>query len=416
MDLDMIVILFCTFVSINNYVAGVLLCNGSTPCPAHKPYCTNAGCVFQCPLDSYVNGDHCVRDCGTMFVDQNKRCTDQCETNFFRESVRGAGEDFIIDKKCVTQCVSQEYVLRNECVTVCPIGQRYVDTDEDHFFYFILSTVEMVGSCYYPIQINVEGVECVDKCDEDNFEFNGTCVSSCPFQFRFVTNGICHSEKCNSLSYVFDQYVLCTEKCNINDFYLNSTCVYTCPPDYVVENVSCIETCSFDRVLVNVSMTVNGCSSSCSVNVYRQYFRCQEKCPSGLFLMNRTCVFACPSNSLALKGECVESCPITSPYKQSFLSEIERWQRSKAAHFTSYNTIMTSIQCVTNCSEPYAYDKITQMCVSTCPLQRPYLSRLQNIQGMRTCVPNCIEKYLYRGIYCVDVCPKVRPIHIMEHV
>ncbi|WAR25590.1 hypothetical protein MAR_011294 [Mya arenaria] len=44
-------------------VAGVLLCNGSTPCPAHKPYCTNAGCVFQCPLDSYVNGDHCVRDC-----------------------------------------------------------------------------------------------------------------------------------------------------------------------------------------------------------------------------------------------------------------------------------------------------------------------------------------------------------------
>ncbi|XP_052780736.1 proprotein convertase subtilisin/kexin type 5-like [Mya arenaria] len=412
-------------------------------CPSGQ-FAINNTCAFVCPSNLLAFQGSCVEYCPPTSAYKQTLSVEYkiWQRTFYGFTSYTKHADIIA---CVTNCTEQPYTFYNNasqrCVQQCP-AEYVVDHDscvETCSNNGVLVNISLtVNGCKSRCPVNVyrQYFQCQEKCPSGQFAINNTCAFVCPSNL-LAFQGSC-VEYCPPTSaykqtlsveykiwqrtfYGFTSYtkhadiIACVTNCTEQPytFYNNASqrCVQECPADYVVDHDSCVETCSNNGVLVNISLTVNGCKSWCPINVYRQYVQCQENCPLGQFRMNNTCVFVCPSKFVVLEGKCVQSCPPTSPYKQTFSFKDEKWHQHPAylARGSSYKEQITAIRCATNCSEPYVYDNITDICMLKCPAERPYASRVHSVEGMRTCVSNCTGQYIYKSEYCVDLCPKDMP-------
>ncbi|XP_060557207.1 uncharacterized protein LOC132717689 isoform X3 [Ruditapes philippinarum] len=77
-------------------------CSVDESCPPDKPFCSEVGCVYECPEPLYINGTKCVYDCGEMFVDDNRNCISACpEQTFYKETLKQTISKSYLERKCV---------------------------------------------------------------------------------------------------------------------------------------------------------------------------------------------------------------------------------------------------------------------------------------------------------------------------
>lgn len=379
-------------------------------CPEYKPYCTDAGCVFECPEPLYINETVCVNDCGEMFVN-NKLCEVACPENWFvRKIPKTVSGHVYIEKQCTQYCDSKEYVYGNECVQACPLKYNFINNgvcstqcpDKEYVLSNLSINSHVYHKCTSKCLFYVEDIYCTDKCSAAKpFVFNSTCLDTCPathplsftytpsFVFPVTSEKRC-VQHCPTTSLLIENDVCLMNCTDERPYYRNMTCTYTCPDTFYITNrngvIYCEEKCrQGEYIYKSACLTSCGwhlfylndtCQDDCPENYLRRSLRCVLNCAANEYIYNRTCVESCPENTYLNNTLCLNKCPSQYPFHcQSEMGP--------------------------QCSERNVYSP-TKLCVSRCPEH----SLIYN----NSCVKQCPPTFLVSEQTCVPACSKETPL------
>ncbi|XP_053376935.1 proprotein convertase subtilisin/kexin type 5-like [Mercenaria mercenaria] len=387
-------------------------CSEYDICPQNKPFCSEAGCVFECPQSFYVNGTICVSTCGDWFV-KDRLCLRQCPDKWHaRETLKLVDGLVYMEKYCTSSCNSTEYLFENTCVRACPLSNIYINnrvcsshcTNDNYLLSnFSINSItyhECVGQCPH----FVDDIYCTDKCGDDKFVLNSTCVDKCSEKYPLISDKVCVST-C-PVTTVYIENNVCFRNCtNEKPFYTNKTCTKTCPQDFYLTIRSGIVFCE-QKCQTGEYTYKNTCLNSCADDGKRDFY---------LFYLNQTCVEECPSNYLFQKyeyyfvGSCVASCS-----KDEFI-----YNRT-CVKYCPGDTFLINNKCVNKCPENFPYicligkggkcngdgpspNALSQkICMSSCPKNTFIFEN--------SCVAKCPISYLVSEQECVPECPKGNPL------
>ncbi|WAR25354.1 hypothetical protein MAR_011058 [Mya arenaria] len=433
------------FILITLYIAkvdGIISCNDTKPCPAHKPYCTEAGCVLNCPDNFNVDGNKCVYDCGEMFVGLNGVCIEQChDDQYYRESVKAIGRDIIIDKKCVQWCNANEFLLNKECVEICPPDRMFLDRQGwwkgicmercpsnknykvnitvDGFNYtecrnscnryisngfcieecktvHVIEEKQCLSECPLTHQVLVNGGSCYAECSPKTFNISCACPSDRPF----IENETC-VERCSEISSLkerFDEKLVCVPSCSNTKYMFNASCVDACPAETYVYNMTCNEHCPANTFHINTTFGVSCSWSLCKES--RTDINCVESCPDGMYIHQRKCVEYCNIGSVLQSRSCIESC--TSKKRKKIFKYTVLQKHYDYRHLYIFEKIekeYEGFECVENCQENEVI--FNETCYSVCPPTYPFVTN--RVCQSEKC--NTSFEYVFNGYtVCTETC------------
>ncbi|XP_053393291.1 proprotein convertase subtilisin/kexin type 5-like [Mercenaria mercenaria] len=390
-------------------------------CPSDKPYCSEVGCIFECPEPFYINGSNCVSDCGEWFVDENRHCVASCPVNtVYKETLKQVMNSQYLERKCVNCDQPNQLVSDRSCVKVCPNDTRFIDKNmcvptcpKERSFKI---NITIYGLLHYKCIEKCPQVEdnnfCREDCPENKVSFQSSCVEQCPSSHPFLFLKRCET-KCPEHAPLagYDEISCVNWECpEKRSFVDNQTCVAMCPSTapYIVSsdrfnycvkdcagkyifNDHCVSTCPSFTVAVN-NTCLGQCPSktpySCVVTPGdkcgqrpRQQFQhsiCIYSCPHTMLLWNKTCVFSCPSGRAVFGNECTDICPVDYPYMGNVTKPEEDCYQYAWGQYcqTVEKAVLT---CLKECqANRYTFN---DTCLSYCPYHLP--------QHDNTCVPKC---------------------------
>ncbi|XP_060551369.1 proprotein convertase subtilisin/kexin type 5-like [Ruditapes philippinarum] len=385
-------------------------CDDVDICPKYKPYCSKVGCVFECPGQFYINGTNCVLSCGDWYI-HDQKCVQQCpETWLVKELLTLHNGQEYMEKKCVENCSTFEYVFNNTCVEACPLEFPYVNnrncsahcSDEKHLLQNFSINSLTYFKCVSVCPRLVNDIYCTDKCVE-KLVLNSTCVEKCPEAFPFISERKC-VETCPDTTVYIDKDV-CLQNCSKETpFFNNQTCLKTCPESFYTTNRNGIIFCE-DKCRNGEYTYKNTCLNSCADDGKRNYYlfylnkTCQEKCPSDYLEQKEDYNYignCCPKGNAALKVnegiKCVDKCP---------------------PKYVRFNDTCLSI-----CPK-YTYNYNDSRCVCECPKSAPLGLRDEKWRCIKSCSESyktfkngsciyesdCDEPYFIFGTSCILSCP-----------
>lgn len=401
----------------------VLACDGV--CPTDKPYCSEVGCVFQCPEPFYINGTNCISDCGDWFVDEHRHCREECPPNtYYKESLKQIPWRHYLERKCVRCSQYNEYISNEACINVCPENSRHLDqkhcsTDcpSDRQFKMNITLFGLLhykctdecpslsdnSFCTYscPEMKLIFNSSCVEECPLTHpFMFsktcmkectpytssagldNKTCVYTCPVEQPFVVNKTCVDKCSNRTLFITTNngFRHCVESCGDGKYEYMTNCLERCPPATVAVNNSCIKHCPNENPLSCMIEKGNNCGQGQKHGL--DHSVCVARCPQNMLLWNSTCVYSCPPGILSLVGECAEYCPVDKPYTNNITSGDDCTGYSQVF----CKQVQNSTTCVNKCpSDKYVYNNtcltyclyplVTKdhMCITNCPITDPFV-------------------------------------------
>ena len=339
-----------------------------TSCPSHKPYCTTAGCVYECPEGSLIDGVECVEDCDRMV--------------------------------CVVDC-GQRFIHNRSCVSTCPTTHP-----------FTTEKVHMRGIRYFKQKI------CSEKCPDDTFLYKGICEHACPSEAQYSFNGSC-VEQCPD-THQFERNItkngrFISRECLVNcsgQFPVRrgqNTCLAICCPPLVQYNSTCFDKCPSEADLTMDSISTKGTTRNCI-----------DSCPEGWHLFYNSCIPDCPLDHKVYNNSvCVRDCPDNAPFETSYADS-----SPKVLHKNK------SSRCVPNCEGLYynnntcvdicsVYTLENKTCIESCPDSAPFVCDQKldircavNNQpyGSRRRITVCLEKcpdkmFMNNNSNCVGHCP-----------
>lgn len=267
-----------------------------------------------------INGLICNK-CDENFILYNEKCSESCPKGSFEfnstcESCASPCESCTSSENCVA-CSDLYYLISGKCQETCPSN------------YFPNS-----GLCY---ECSI-GCENCDKngcfqCKDEFFNYNSSCVKSCPNQITVKVDDTCQecSESCLTCSGTQNYCSSCSDPF----FLFEGSCIETCPGLLVGFGNECVkcedgcETCEGtpDQCLSCNNETVfygGKCLDECPGNVSVQIGQvCEEctgdciycenlpgyctVCKTGVEYMG-SCLVTCPTGYYPISGHCIEQC------------------------------------------------------------------------------------------------------------
>ncbi|XP_060591083.1 receptor tyrosine-protein kinase erbB-4-like, partial [Ruditapes philippinarum] len=164
-------------------------CSDTELCPFDKPFCSEVGCIFECPAPFYINGSNCVSDCGEMFVDENRNCISACpEGTFYKETLKQHVCKPYLERKCVICSWYGMFISNDSCVNFCPLGSRYIDENNcvlqcpEKRPFMIIITVHGLPhyKCRNKCPSMNDGSFCTNVCPENKVVIGSSCLEQCP--------------------------------------------------------------------------------------------------------------------------------------------------------------------------------------------------------------------------------------------
>lgn len=308
----------------------------------------NKFCVKNCySIGKKLYNKNCVKVCPNLKnieIEQNNEivCSDECGENKFILSQDGKNI-------CVTDCqIYNTFLNDGKCISECPEGKYlYEDLSQNKKY--------CIDDCsIHNLYINDN--KCVKDCAIFNKKiFNGKCLTECPNDYPYSSEGICKKYPCGE-----------------NEFYdiFNNKCFNSCDSINNYKNVDndfCINSCNNIDSNKIYSIQNNLCINNCTEQNKYLY----------LYKNEYYCLDNCKDNNLKISEEgkfCIEKCDEDTQY----INEPQN-------------------QCVSSCGDLYLNDN---KCVEKCPNDKPYIYNSE-------CINSCYDNFVYQ-IYgtniCVDKC------------
>ncbi|XP_060557205.1 proprotein convertase subtilisin/kexin type 5-like isoform X2 [Ruditapes philippinarum] len=354
-------------------------------------------CTKDCGDEYFQYNGSCVNFCQPPLLTFNRTCVTVCPLNshfysttslsFNRISLENSGKRFQKENitetilNCEINCPNNTVLLDSKCVNMCPLNRRYI----------------INGSCqsaecktkyrYY----HSSGVKCFDKCPTGLFVSNTTCVLQC-----------------------LD-----------NQYQFNQTCVHSCPSTHLIN----------ERYITSDLFSCWYSYSKCTKRVVKVK-ECRENCPPEKFLYNGVCLNICPKHTLTLANRCVNNCSIThqkieekiiSIYKWVLYSNDNAWEqkvenhetRECVSHCSERHHLQYRNSCLTSCPDDLPF-QVNNVCVEKCPenklttlTTKVCVDKCASDYGEfnRSCHSNCPQhiKYIFNA-RCVSECPSSHPV------
>ncbi|XP_052281135.1 proprotein convertase subtilisin/kexin type 5-like isoform X2 [Dreissena polymorpha] len=412
-------------------------CINANDCPPYKPFCSNSGCVKECPVPFYKNNSECVHNCGDMFVEEDRTCVQTCSnTEFIDETLKFLRQEFI-ERKCVKSC--PYFIFDNTCTNVCPPSSKLIMGDDlnmaepgkrlcvercpDTHLYKTNVThgTTLATFCSKKCNVVVEDGYCVNICPGNKVYFNNSCVFSCPLS-RPVLN---KQRVCTELYTENINVETSTCNCPPGTFLASNTCLQTCPetmpyycsfgtstytcyktgsypkseynnkfvcntrcPNYKVDG-KCLDKCPLDKPYTfnNVSL-INCWYESCSGAIWEN--NCVNVCPDGYFTRNDGCTKTCENDEYVYNKSCLRHCPHDMKSRPDKIQYFELQEQS-------YGYVKKSIQKSTNiCTELCADNEYQEdnICVTACPV----------FAFRKKCISECPKNALYTTAVVLRTC------------
>ncbi|KAK8896790.1 hypothetical protein M9Y10_014708 [Tritrichomonas musculus] len=297
-------------------------------------YFLNHGqCVTECPEGTRTSGtncEDCLENCkacesskdvcdscfDTYYLHENK-CVSKCPEGFrgsgsVCEQCRENCKSCESSKDVCDACVDTYYLNHGQCVTECPEGTRTSGTNcED---------------CPANCKACETSKDVCSTCNDNYFLNHGQCVTECPEGTRTEcpegtrTSGTnCEDcpENCKACTTSKDSCEVCFE----NNYLFNGKCVTECPEGTRTSGTNC-EDCPENCKACETSKDV---CSTCDDNYYLNHGQCVTECPEGTRTSGTNCE-DCPENCKACEtskdvcstcndnyylnhGQCVTECP-----------------------------------------------------------------------------------------------------------
>ncbi|XP_053399935.1 proprotein convertase subtilisin/kexin type 5-like [Mercenaria mercenaria] len=370
-------------------------------CPLDKPYCSDAGCISDCPEPFYINGSDCVGDCRNMFVTENRTCVDSCPNNTYsKETLKQVYATQYLERKCITCSNEDEYIMNNTCVNMCP--EKWRTIDQNH------CKSDCPGGKPFKLKKTISNIIHFD------------CVSKCP---RLEDNGIC-VDTCSTNKVMFGSS--CLINCPSSDPILKSNeCISECPsPAMSPErlNSTCIYQCPADKPFVLINRCVSQCPGEAKLKMYKDGATiCVDKCQEVDYRHNDFCLNTCPDSTVSVNNSCVHACPRTRSFsckvKNGHIcgTNQKELDHTVCVHTCSENMYILNSSCVYTC--PYGMPVFNKECSDICPVDNPYLYNrtvmegcseydgCKNVRYLLKCIGKCPDdSYVYNNV-CMNVCP-----------
>ena len=350
--------------------------------------------IQNCPENYYLFNYICYKNnCpeNTKYDTTSSKC--KCIYKYHQES-KTNNESKIYDI-CLNQCPdNKNYETNNKCDTKCETGYTKIR------------------------EINTNIFKCLQKCDDDEYEYKNKCLKSCPENtYHINKKKICYDDCSKSNTgddYFTDEndhicYDVCSGLNTINeDLYIKNKCLSNeeCPkstPYLFKKTNTCLNNCNstskmnFFNYEITIENTIlNECVSECENNQYKDH-------------ENNKCVEQCDENQFSYGLNCYNNCPINFSY---YINNTRECLENCDNYYTISNN--ESNICYEKCplispknnSVKLYQDDILLKCLTKdeCILEKKYIN-----ENNQTCVNCTLNNGFIYNDNCVDICPDDMP-------
>ncbi|KAH3880635.1 hypothetical protein DPMN_004554 [Dreissena polymorpha] len=269
-------------------------------------------CMSVCPNTTFAHNTQCVSVCpsNTLFM---KVVRTKCENKCPESSL-------LMYLRCIEKCPNGTYVLNDSCVDYCPPENYVsaygscLKECPDHVPYKNETMVKInqwtqsyLG--WNLVEQNKLLQECVSDCNIKGRPLDlktSTCVASCPATYPYVEDNVCNSKCSNNFITNNKSFgIECVEKCPNDKFSFNNTCVTECTADAKYEYKGfCFKTCPSES---RFGVTEN------------KRNHCIKQCENSKLFLNGQCVYSyeCKNPMFEFQEQCLTQCPSGYVYSLS---------------------------------------------------------------------------------------------------